>query len=416
MLFQDAFKTATRSLVHRKMRSILTMLGIVIGIASVIILMSIGQSAQQLILGQIQSIGSNLIVVIPGAPSGNGFAPPASAQGIIITTLSERDVDALRREPSVSLVAPMVSGQAEAVYEDTNKSVTYQGVSADMFAVRNLVPGEGTFFTKGDVDSGSHMAVIGPDLAEELFGPDRTPVGKTIRLKNLSFRVVGVLDKGGTGAFGVDQGNLVLIPLPVAQKQMLGIPYLNSIMLEANPDYDVEFVKSRISFVLRQGHGIVDRTKDDFDIRTQEDALAILGTITSALTLFLAAIASISLIVGGIGIMNIMLVAVTERTKEIGLRKAVGATNRDILQQFLIESVILTLIGGAIGIAAGATVVGLVYFVLSTFFASLGWVFAFPLSAVALGLTVSGVAGIAFGIYPARQAARKNPIDALRYE
>ena len=296
MLFQDAFKTATRSLVHRKMRSILTMLGIVIGIASVIILMSLGQSAQQLILGQIQSIGSNLIVVIPGAPSGGGFAPPASAQGILITTLQERDVEALRREPSIKLAAPLVSGQAEVVYGNTNENVTYQGVSADMFGVRNLLPGEGTFFTKGDVDSASHVAVIGPDLAETLFGADRNPINKTIRLKNISFRVVGVLDKGGTGAFGVDQGNIVLIPLPVAQKQLLGISYLNTIMLEADPDYDLDFVKSRITFALRQNHGITDPKKDDFDIQTQADVLSILGTITSALTLFLAAIPSISLI------------------------------------------------------------------------------------------------------------------------
>lgn len=181
------------------------------------------------------------------------------------------------------------------------------------------------------------------------------------------------------------------------------------------PKYDLAFAESRIRFTLRQNHGITDPKKDDFNILTQADILAILGTITSVLTLFLAAIASISLVVGGIGIMNIMLVAVTERTREIGLRKAVGATNKDILEQFLIESILLTLLGGVIGIAVGAGVVGLVYFILSTFF-SIGWVFAFPISAVILGLAVSGIAGIAFGIYPARQAARKNPVDALRYE
>ncbi len=415
MLFKDAFKTSTRSLTHGKMRSILTMLGIVIGIASVIILMSIGQSAQDMILGEVQSVGSNLIVVMPGAPSNGKFSSPASSRGIIITSLQQRDVDALARESSISDVASIVNGQAEAVYGNNNKTVSYQGVSANMFTVRNLAVSKGFPFTKGDVDSGSHVAVIGPELAVTLFGQYVNPIDKIIRMKNISFRVVGVLEKGGTGAFGVDQGNMVIIPTTVAQKQLLGINFLNGILLQGNSSYDINFVKSRVTFILRQNHGINDPNKDDFTIQTQADLLSILGSITSILTIFLAAIASISLIVGGIGIMNIMLVSVTERTREIGLRKAVGATNNDILQQFLIESVLLTFTGGIIGIAIGAGIVGLVYFVLSTFF-SIGWVFAFPISAVILALTVSGVSGIAFGIYPAYQAGKKNPIDALRYE
>jgi putative ABC transport system permease protein len=415
MLFKDAFKTATRSLTHGKMRSILTMLGIVIGIASVIILMSIGQSAQDLILNQVQSIGSNLIIITPGAPSNGKFSPPASAQGIIITSLQLRDVDALGREPSISGAAPLVTGQAEVVYGNNNKTVSYQGVTSNMFQIRNLDVGVGQIFSKGDVDSANHVAVIGPDLAKTLFGSSLNPIDKTIRVKNVSFRVVGVLSKGGTGAFGVDQGNVVVIPITVAQKQLLGISYLNTILAQANPSYDIDFAKSRVTFALRQTHGISDPNKDDFNIQTQADVLSLLGNITSIFTLFLAAIASISLLVGGIGIMNIMLVAVTERTREIGLRKAVGATNKDILQQFLIEAVLLTFTGGIIGISAGAAFVGLIYFVLSHF-TTIGWVFAFPVSAVVLGLAVSGIAGIIFGIYPARQAGKKNPIDALRYE
>ena len=416
MLLKDAFTTATRSLAHGKMRSILTMLGIVIGIASVIILMSIGQSAQNLILGQVQSVGSNLIIITPGAPSGKGFSPPASVQGIVITSLGQRDADALGREPSVQAAAPLATGQAEVVYENANKTVSYQGATAELFPVRNLAVGEGFAFTKGDVDSANHVAVIGPDLANTLFGPALSPIGKSIRLKNISFRVVGVLSKGGAGPFGVDQGNLVIIPITVAQKQLLGISYFNTIIAQADPNYDIDFAKSRITFSLRQTHGITDPTKDDFNIQTQADLLSIVGNITSILTLFLAAIASISLIVGGIGIMNIMLVSVTERTREIGLRKAVGATDTDILQQFLIESVLLTFAGGVIGILFGALVVGAVYFGINAFNPSLGWVFAFPPSAVLLGLAVSGISGIAFGIYPARQAGKKNPIDALRYE
>lgn len=416
MLYTDAFKTATRSLTHSKTRTALTMLGIIIGIASVIILMSIGQSAQNLILGQVQGIGSNLIIISPGAPSGSGgFSPPPSAQGIVITTLQQRDVDGLEREPSISGVAAIVSGQAEAVYSGNNKTVSYQGVTSDYFAVRNIKIGSGRGLTKSDIDSANHVAVIGPKLAVALFGASVDPLNKNIRLKNVSLRVVGVLAAGG-GGLGMDQDNSAVIPVSVAQKELLGISYFNTVMVGANPAYEVDFVKSRVTSVLRQNHGITDPTKDDFTIQTQEAILSTLGTITSVLTLFLAAIAGISLVVGGIGIMNIMLVAVTERTREIGLRKAVGATDNDILQQFLIESIMLTLIGGVIGIAFGAAVVGLVYLVISTFFASIGWVFAFPISAVLLGVGVSTFAGLVFGIYPARQAGKKNPIDALRYE
>ena len=417
MLFNDAFKTSTRSLTHGKMRSILTMLGIVIGIASVIILMSIGQSAQDLILGKVQSIGSDLIIVMPGAPSNGKFSSPASSQGIVITSLKQKDVDSLEREPSIVFAVPEVRGQAEAVYGNNNVTVGFTGSTSDFFQVSNLSKvSNGQIFSKSDVESENHVVVIGPDLAKTLFGPNVNPIDKIIHLKGVSVRVIGVLEKGGTGAFGVDIGNLIVMPITLAQKQFLGTTHFNVIIVQANSTYDVNFVKSRITFTLRQNHSITDPNKDDFNIQTQADILAILGSITSILTFFLAAIASISLVVGGIGIMNIMLVSVTERTREIGLRKAVGATDNDILQQFLIESVLLTFAGGVIGITIGAGIVGLIYFVLTNFFPSVGWVFAFPLSAVILGLTVSGVSGIAFGIYPARKAGKKNPIDALRYE
>ncbi|MDB5260112.1 MAG: hypothetical protein JWN37_343 [Candidatus Nomurabacteria bacterium] len=414
MLFKDAFKTATRALTHSKTRTALTMLGIIIGIASVIILMAIGQSVQKMILGQVESIGSNLIIISPGAPSGGGFSPPASARGIVITSLQQKDIDALQREPSIKGVAAQVAGQAEAVYGGKNKTVSYQGVTKEFFSVRNMKLSKGRILSISDIDSASRVAVIGPELATALFGTNIDPINKNIRLKNITLRVIGVLDSSG-GGIGGDQGNVVIIPISIAQKELLGVSYFNVIMAQADPSYEVSFVKARITSVIRQTHGITDPTKDDFSIQTQQDVLSLLGSITSILTLFLAAIASISLIVGGIGIMNIMLVAVTERTREIGLRKAVGATDKDILQQFLIESILITMIGGLIGIALGGAIVGLIYIVATTFF-SVGWVFAFPISAVLLGVGVSTFSGLVFGIYPARQAGRKNPIDALRYE
>src|SRR5258708_2593659 len=213
MTYRDAFKTATRSLTHGKMRSILTMLGIVIGIASVIVLMSIGQSAQNLILGKVQSIGSNLIIIVPGAPNNEKFSPPAAVQGIVITTLQQRDIDSLKREPSIDLAVPEVRGQASAVYGNNSKTVGFTGSTVDFFVVSNLSKvSKGETFTKSDVDSANHVVVIGPDLAQTLFGANIDPINKTIRVKDVSFRVVGVIEKSGTGAFGVDIGNKHLSP------------------------------------------------------------------------------------------------------------------------------------------------------------------------------------------------------------
>jgi putative ABC transport system permease protein len=365
-------------------------------------------------LAQVQGLGSNLVIVIPGGSNNGRFSSPAAAQGIVVKSLQQSDLDALSREPSISAVTAEVRGQAAVVYQDNNETVTFDGVPANFFTMRNFLTDDGYPFTQDDVDSFNHVAVIGSELAKTLYG-SLEPVGKTFRLQNTSFRVVGVLETKGTGAFGIDQDNLVLVPITVAQTQLLGTNYFTDIMVQANDSYNIDFVKARVQTILEQDHGITDPNKDDFTIETQQDVLSLLGNITSILTLFLTAIASISLIVGGIGIMNIMLVSVIERTKEIGLRKAVGATDNDILQQFLIESVMITFIGGVIGIALGALVVTGAYFVI-TKVAAIAWVFEFPLSAVIIALSVATVTGIAFGIYPARQAARRSPIDALRYE
>lgn len=414
MRFPDAFKVATRGLRHAKTRSMLTMLGIVIGIASVILLMSIGTSAQDLILSQVQGVGSNLVFIIPGGSGGSRFSSPASAQGIIVKTLVKRDADTIRREPSVVALAPEVRGQARVIFENNDKIASYDGTTSDFFAVRNFGVAKGAAFTNSDVDSLNHVAVIGSEIAKTLFGA-RDPIGKTIRVKDSPFHVVGVLESKGLGPFGVDQDNLLIIPITVAQKQLLGIDYYNSITVQAADVYNIDFTKARLTSLLRQNHRITDPDKDDFTIRTQEDALALLGNITSIMTLFLTSIASISLIVGGIGIMNIMLVSVVERTKEIGLRKAVGATNLDIMQQFLFEAVLLTFIGGIIGIGFGAGLTVLVYFVIANVL-SIGWTFVLPVSAIFLAVGVSSVTGLIFGLYPAWKASIANPIDSLRYE
>jgi len=390
------------------------MLGIVIGIGSVILLMSIGTSAQMLIINQVQGIGSNLVFIIPGGSGKSKLASPASVQGIIIKTLVKEDLDAFKREPSIDYAVPAIRGQAKAVYGNNDTTVSYEGTLSEFFVMRNLKFAQGQAFTNSDVETGSKVAVLGSEISKTLFG-DLNPIGKIIRLKDTSFRVVGVLVKEGVGPFGIDMDNWIGIPATVAQKQMLGIDYYNSITLQVNDKYDTEFAKSRITSVLRQDHHITDPDKDDFTIRTQEDALALLGSITSILKIFLAAIASISLVVGGIGIMNIMLVSVVERTKEIGLRKAVGATNKDIMSQFLWEAVMLTGLGGILGILGGAGVTGLVYLILKNF-TDIGWVFALPISSILLAFGVSTLIGLAFGIYPARQAAKKSPIEALRYE
>ena len=414
MLTRDIGKISIRALRQNKTRSVLTMLGIVIGIASVILLMSIGQSAQSLILNQVQSIGSNLIFVIPGSTGSSRFASPASVQGIIIKTLGKNDLDAIRREPSVARATAEVRGQAKIVFENNDATVSYDGTTADLFLIRNFTTTKGAVFTNDDIDSFNHVAVLGSEIAHTLFG-DRNPVGKLVRLKDATFTVLGVLKSEGLGPFGVDQDNMVLIPISVAQKQLLGIDYYNAITIQANDAYTIDFTQSRIIAVIRQNHRITDPAKDDFTVRTQADALALLGSITTIMTLFLTSIAAISLVVGGIGIMNIMLVSVVERTREIGLRKAVGATNANIMSQFLVESIMLTFVGGIIGITIGGGLTTVIYFVLSTFLAT-GWVFSLPISAILLAVGVSSGIGIIFGIYPARQAARKDPIEALRYE
>jgi putative ABC transport system permease protein len=409
MKLKDAIWSALRGMHQGKVRTLLTMLGIIIGVSSVILIMSLGASAQSYILGQLESFGSDTISINPGAPTSG---PPSAAFGIVVKTLNQRDVESLEREPAVTRVIARVSGQSRAVYGSKNRQVIWHAVQPEGFDFLNLELSSGRAFSESDAQAYNKVIVLGAGVVEDLFG-DVDPVGKSIRLRDVNFRVIGVLESKGAGIFSFD--DYAIIPLTVGQKQLLNIDYYHEVNVEYDPAYDAEFVKNRITSVLRQNHHINDPSKDDFMVTSTEEAISVISGITSALTLFLSAIAAISLVVGGIGIMNIMLVSVTERTREIGLRKALGATQRDILKQFLVESVILTSIGGGIGITLGALLTALAYLGVSQG-AGIEWSFEFPPQAVLLAVGVSVGTGIAFGLYPARKAARKNPIDALRYE
>jgi putative ABC transport system permease protein len=410
----DSTIVAWKGLRNAGTRSILTMLGIIIGISSVILLMSLGQSSQNYILDQVKGIGSNLIFINPSAnTSSSRFQPPSAVLGVIIKTLKDDDVTALKREPAIKNVGVEVRGQTRAVYGDNDFSATYIGVNMDFISAVNVPTDRGSWFNQEDIDSLNHVVLLGPDIAKNLFG-NEDPIGKNIRIKNFSFQVIGILSTKGSVLAG-NMNDIMMMPSSVAMKQLQGIDYYSVMVVEYNEQYDVNFVKDRITAVLSADHGITDPNKYDFQISTEDDILSLLGNVTTILSVFLTAIAAISLVVGGIGIMNIMLVSVIERTKEIGLRKAIGASNNDILAQFLTESVLLTFFGGALGIALGAAMSFLAYLAVNRF-GGIVWTFSLPLNAVLLAVVVSSAIGLVFGIYPARQAARKNPIDALRYE
>ncbi len=406
------FKTAFHGVQRNKSRSALTILGIVIGITSIMLIMSIGQGAQDLILGQIQGLGTRTIAVAPGRqPSG-----PSDVGQIFSDSLKNRDLDLLKRKenvPTLGDIIPIVFGGESASYGGETYRVTVFGGTERLAGIFDLVPSDGSFFTDEDVKSRADVIVIGSKVKEELFGAENA-VGERIRIKDRSIRVVGVLPtKGQVSFYNFDEA--VLMPYTTAQQFIFGIKYFHRFIAEAESEASLSRTVEDIKLTLRESHGITDPEKDDFFVETQADIAARLEIITSVLTLFLASVAAISLVVGGIGIMNIMLVSVTERTHEIGLRKAVGALRKDILFQFLLEAIMLTGAGGAIGIACGA-VLSYVASVAITQFAGFEWGFTFPASAALLGLGVSAAVGLIFGLYPAQKAAAKSPIEALRYE
>jgi putative ABC transport system permease protein len=406
----SAMRIAFRALQVNKARSALTMLGIVIGVAAVIATVAVGSGATQRIQQQIASIGSNIIIVIPGSVTSSGMRMGTGAA----VTLTESDARDLAAQcPSVAVVAPVVRGGSQLVYENANWGSITMGVTPGYLTIRDLSIAKGAPFTQHDVDAATKVVVLGQTVVDNLFG-DIDPIGKSIRVKKVPFTVVGVLARKGQSPMGQDQDDIVLIPLSSAKRKVLGIKSANadavdSIMLQATTDQKMQAAQDEAQALLRQRHHLQPAQDDDFSIRNMQEIFAAQESSSRVMSLMLAAVASVSLIVGGIGIMNIMLVSVRERTREIGLRQAVGAKTRDILTQFLVEAATLSIAGGIIGIVVG---VGTSFLVSRL----ADWQTVIGPGAVLLAVFFSALVGITFGYYPARKAAYLDPIEALRYE
>lgn len=412
MKLKYSIKTAVNGLRTHKSRSALTILGIVIGITSIILIMSLGQGAKSLILGEINGLGAKNVIILPGKEPGG----PSDLASLFADSLKEKELNALKNKnnvPNAVNVMPIIFGSENAIYQNEIYKVSLFGSGESMESLFSLEPEQGIFLTDEDVRSKAAVAVLGSKVKDKLFGQSEA-VGEKIRIKNTTFRVIGVLPAKGQGSF-IDFDESALIPYTTMQQYVVGTKYFNRIVVEADYETNIEVVAQDIKKTLRDMHNITDPDKDDFFVSTPAEVAESLGTVLNTLTIFLAAVAAISLIVGGIGIMNIMLVSVTERTKEIGLRKAIGATNKNILTQFLLEAVILTGFGGIVGIILGS-LLSFAASIIIVKFAGLDWVFSFPYNAAILGLVVSSLVGLIFGLYPARQAAKKSPMEALRYE
>lgn len=403
-MYKESFLMAWASLIANKMRSILTMLGIIIGVAAVIALVSIGNGVKQDIQNSISSLGSNLLMVMPGAPRTPGVRPSAGS----MKSLKVSDYEAISKLDGVKAASPMTNGSYVVIYQNKNWTTSVSGVSYNYLDVNNWSMKSGRFLSEKNVQNRERVAVVGKTVVKNLFG-DEDPVGAEIRVKNIRFRIIGVLNSKGSGAMGNDQDDMVVIPYTTAMERVEGVDYLRMIYVVGKDENGIDRLQSDIENLLRVRHGIKDTNLDDFNIQNMNSIMETMEETTGTLTLFLGAVAAISLVVGGIGIMNIMLVSVTERTREIGVRKALGATYSVIVTQFLIEAVVISLMGGIIGIILGigsSKLIGMA--------SGMSTVISVP--TIVMSFAFSMAIGLIFGIYPARKAAKLNPIDALHYE
>lgn len=424
MQLTKTIRATINNLLARKGRSFLTMLGIMIGVAGVIIIISLGAGAQSLVLGQVNKLGSNLLSIQPGKSEKNG--PPAQVYGVIITTLVEEDARALRSQvPHAAAVNALVRGVGSVTWQNKTVDTNFVGTDSGYVDVVNFSMKEGSFLSQSEADGGANVVVLGSTVAESLFdGTGVNPIGQVIKVRvnsasdidkslGVPMRIVGVVNKRGS-AFFQDQDDQIFVPLSIGQGQLLGIHHLQVINMKVDKAENIDQTILDVERVLKQRHHILTDDNIDFTVRNQATAVGLLTTITNALSLFLTSMAAISLIVGGIGILNIMLVTVAERTREIGLRKAVGATNSQIMKQFLLESGTLTALGGVIGIIVGIVI----SFLMAKLMNAIGYDWAFVISpwSVLLAISVSILTGVIFGLYPSYKASKLDPIEALRYE
>ena len=407
MNFINLIKVAVRAIANNKFRSFLSMLGIIIGVAAVIVMMAIGQGSKESIRQNLSQMGTNIIMIRPGADKGMGGVrqDPSSMQ-----TLKEDDYKRIKKEAKyVTYVSPEVTSSGQCINGNNNTSTTMYGESVEYLDIKQWEVTSGSVFSDDDIRKSAKVCVVGKTVVDELFGEGVDPVGKTVRFKSIPFRVIGVLKSKGYNSFGMDQDNLIIAPYTTVMKRLTAQTYLSSINCSAITEDMTEDAIDELTTILREQHKIKEEDESDFTIRSQQEMMETMSSTMDTVTLILVVAAAFSLLVAGIGIMNIMLVSVTERTKEIGLRMSVGARGIDISNQFLIESIIISVTGGALGIALGTLLSTLarVLFMLPT---------TVPLWAVVVSFIVCTIIGIGFGYFPARKAARMDPIEAIRYE